>query len=286
MRSLVHVAYPHQFFHTITYLLPPGFPCPDKMNPADHMLDCVTIGIHDEKAEREIFRLAVPIRLDYGCGMDDFAARRVQPWLWQFLVLTHRNLMEKLRRWDIVAMNIAITIIVAVFIACGAWYQIGTYQDSIAKRNSILFFTIIHQGVVSSLQGTYGFPMERALMLRERAAGEYYVSAYFIAKTAIDSTFQLIAPFFFTAIVYPLIGLNQTAPNKALIFLGFQLLICNCAVALSNMCSCVFVSIEMSTVILAMAMEITRLFSAFFVSPVLLDDYKRWMVRNLSPLLS
>ena len=242
------------------------------------MLDCVTIGIHDDKAEREILRLAVPISLDYGCGMDDFAARRVQPWPWQFLVLVHRNLKEKIRRWDDIVMNCTVTVIVAVFIGCGAWNNIGNYQESIVKRNSILFFTVIHQGVVSSLQGTYAFPMERALMLRERAAGTYYVSAYFLAKTSVDSVFQLIAPFIYTAIVYPNIGMNNTNLNKPFIFLGFLLLICNSAVALSNMCSCVFVSMEMSTVILAASMEITRLFSGFYVSPVLLDSYSKWKV--------
>ena len=250
------------------------------MNPADHMLECVTIGTHDDIAEREILKMAVPLSLDYGCGMDDFDARRVQPWLWQFLVLVNRNLKEKFRRWDIIAMNVLISTIIAVFISCGAWSNIGTYQDSIVKRNGIFFFCTIHQGVVPSLQGTYAFPMERALMLRERSAGAYYVSAYFLAKTFVDSVFQLMAPFVFTAFVYPIIGLNP-AGDKAFVFLGFQLLICNAAVALSNMCSCVFVSIDLATLVLACAMEITRLYSAFYVSPRLLDSHPNWKVSGL-----
>ena len=148
-----------------------------------------------------------------------------------------------------------------------------------------MFFTVIHQGVVSSLQGTYAFPLERAIMLRERAAGAYYVSAYFLAKTGVDSFFQLLAPFVFTAFVYPICGLNIFDYQKPFIFLGLQMLLCNCAVSLSNMCSCLFVSIEMSTVILACAMEITRLYSAFFVSPVLLDSYPLWKVRNIAIII-
>ena len=262
------------------YFAEAGYPCPEKSNPADHMLDCVTMGAHDEKEPANVLKLVVPMNMDFGLELDDFSARAVQPWIWQFIVLTHRNLMEKVRRWDIVAMNIFITCIVAVFIACGAWFQIGNYSDSIPKRNAIMFFTVIHQGVVSSLQGTYAFPIERAIMLRERAAGAYYVSAYFLSKTGVDSFFQLMAPFIFTAFVYPIIGLNLYTYDKPFIFLGFQLLLCNSAVALSNMCSCIFVSIEMSTVVLACAMEITRLYSAFFVSPLLLDSYPKWKVRK------
>ena len=35
-------------------------------------------------------------------------------------------------------------------------------------------------------------------------------------------------------------------------------------------------SIELSCVVLAAAMEITRLYSAFFVSPLALDNYPKW----------
>ena len=262
------------------YFSQAGYPCPEKMNPADHMLDCVTLGNYDEKEAANIAKISIPINMDYGLEKDDFTMRAVQPWIWQLIVLVHRNMMEKIRRWDIVAMNVFITIIVAVFISNGAWFMIGNYADSVPKRNAIMFFTVIHQGVVSSLQGTYAFPLERAIMLRERAAGAYYVSAYFLAKTGVDSFFQLLAPFIFTAFVYPISGLNMYKVNKVFIFLGFQMLLCNSAVALSNMCSCLFVSIEMSTVVLACAMEITRLYSAFFVSPVLLDSYPKWKVRR------
>ena len=181
------------------YFAEAGYPCPDKMNPADHMLDCVTVGTHDDKAEANVLRLAVPINMEFGIEIDDFTKRAVQPWIWQLFVLTHRNTMEKIRRWDIIAMNFFITMIIAVFISCGAWQFVGNEQVDINKRYAILFFTVIHQGVVASLQGTYAFPMERAIMLRERAAGAYYVSAYFLAKTGVDSFFQILAPFVFTA---------------------------------------------------------------------------------------
>lgn len=44
------------------------------------------------------------------------------------------------------------------------------------------------------MQGSHSFPLERALMLRERAAGTYYVSSYFLAKTMADVTVQIFSP--------------------------------------------------------------------------------------------
>jgi hypothetical protein len=68
-------------------------------------------------------------------------------------------------------------------------------------------------------------------------------------------------------------GLNLEYPSKFFIFMAFNMLLSLCATSLSNMMSCICVSIEMSTVVLACAMEITRLYSAFFVSPLQLDAY-------------
>ena len=95
-------------------------------------------------------------------------------------------------------MNILVTCVIAVFIGMGAWNDIGDSQSAAGKINAILFFCVIHQGVVSSLQGTYAFPLERALMLRERSAGAYYVSAYFFSKTNVDMIIQLINPIIFS----------------------------------------------------------------------------------------
>ena len=94
--------------------------------------------------------------------------------------------------------NIVVTCLVATFIGMGAWNDIGNSQTAASKINAIMFFCVIHQGVVSSLQGTYAFPLERALMLRERSSGAYYVSAYFMSKTTMDMLLQLVNPIIFS----------------------------------------------------------------------------------------
>ena len=58
--------------------------------------------------------------------------------------------------------------------------------------------------------------------------------------------------------------------------MALNMLIALSATSLSNMCSCLFVSIELSTVFLACFMEISRLYSGFFVSPQMLLSYPNW----------
>jgi ATP-binding cassette subfamily G (WHITE) protein 2 len=67
------------------------------------------------------------------------------------------------------------------------------------------------------------FPSERTLTLRERAAGSYYVSAYFVAKSMAESIFQLLIPIIFSVTVYFLIGLAPTV-TQFFVFLGFMCL--------------------------------------------------------------
>ena len=188
------------------------------------------------------------------------------PWYNQFYILLQRYLVEKFRRWDLILFNVTLSLVAATFIGMGAWHHLDHSNTDLAKRNPLIMFCVMHQGVVSALQGTYSFPMERAQMLRERAAGTYQVSAYFLAKSIAEMTFQLIIPVLFSVTVYPLTSLNPNI-NNFFVFLVLNTLGSFAATSLSNMMSCLFVSIELSTIGLALVMEISRLYSGFFVSP-------------------
>ncbi|RYH01478.1 hypothetical protein EON65_48375 [archaeon] len=121
---------------------------------------------------------------------------------------------------------------------------IGTGQDSIAKRVPSLFFTCVTQGIVGSLQAINSFPSERAIMLRERQAGTYQVSAYFAAKTATDTLAQLWPPVLFSVIVYWLIGYQPVA-SKFFMYTFFMVLDCLTATSLATVGKqCAYIYIE------------------------------------------
>ena len=82
----------------------------------------------------------------------------------------------------------------------GVFYQIGNGQDSVVRRSPALFFTVINQGVFAALSVINSFPSERQLVLRERAAGTYQVSAYFLAKNLVDTAIQMSGPIAFLSL--------------------------------------------------------------------------------------
>jgi ATP-binding cassette subfamily G (WHITE) protein 2 len=253
------------------YFAQAGYPCPPKCNPADHLIDVLCIGSNDTSVDAaNVSKMVLPLDMDFGVDKEGFAIKAAQPWHMQFFYLFSRNVKEKSRLYDVFLLNIAVSVITSLFIGYSAWHRIGYSGDSVAKRNAIIFFTVIHQGVVSSLQGTFAFPMERALMLRERSAGTYQVSAYFTAKFIVESFFQLPPPVIFSIMVYPLCQLQENW-RKFFIFLAFQILCNMAATSLANLMSCLCGSIDLASVALVLAMEITRLYSGFFISPKLLS---------------
>lgn len=112
-------------------------------------------------------------------------------------------------------------------------------------------------------------------MLRERSAGTYYVSSYYLAKTSVDMLFQLPGPIVFSVFVYWLIG-YQAVASKFFKYLGFMILDTFAATSLATAVSCLCVSIDLTTVVLSVLFEMSRLYGGFFTSPAQLHQNYDW----------
>jgi ATP-binding cassette subfamily G (WHITE) protein 2 len=207
-----------------------GMPCPAGTNPADHLIEVISPH-HDDETLREGVR-TVPIDLSMGVEKHFHWKKDGVNWLQQFSILCRRNLQQYVRRVDIILINFISTSLIACFIGGGIWYQQqNTYTQATTLPPS-LFFGCVTQGIFASLQCVNSFPGERTVMLRERAAGSYYVSAYFMAKTAIDMLTNLWPPVLFTCIAYPMLGYQYKA-SKFFIYMAFMILDNMAAVSLS-----------------------------------------------------
>jgi hypothetical protein len=58
--------------------------------------------------------------------------------------------------------------------------------------------------------------------------------------------------------------------------MGFMILGSHASTSLANCLSCIFININISTVIMAFAMEWIRLYGGWFISPVLINTYPEW----------
>lgn len=258
------------------YLEHLGFPCPPDMSIADHLLDVISPhNEHGEVITEDANKHVVPVNLSLGMNKDVYDADGSRSWLAQFGILTQRNFQQYVRNTDIIFMNFAVTILLAVFVGRGLWYHIGTGQDSIAKRVPSLFFTCVTQGIIGSLQAINSFPSERAIMLRERQAGSYCVSSYFMAKTFVDMLTQTWPPILFSCVVYFMIGYQPVA-SKFFYYMFFMVLDAWAATSVATAVTCFCVSVELSTIVVAFLFEVCRLFGGFFASPKQVEAIPKW----------
>lgn len=259
-----------------------GFECPVHENPADHIMTVITPAIGESvenlQALDEKFQKAYQapaIDLQKGSDRPLYMVREVIPWHHQTMVLFRRTIKEQYRKRNMLYTSILQTAIMGVFVGT-TWFNIGTSPASASKREPVLFFCTINQGIFGALTIINSFPSERTLTLRERAAGSYFVSAYFVAKSMAESIFQLLIPIIFSCTVYFLVGFAPTA-SQFFVFLGFMCLCNFAAVSLAMMVSAVFRTTDMAVIILPMALEISRLYGGFFVSPGAMPSYYKWL---------
>lgn len=188
-----------------------GFPCEVYTNPADHLLDVISTKTEHQSVSSEkqldpvhlIKSVQTPINIDLNMGANKRVLQfrdlpMTQTWFQQFFILLQRNFQEQMRSSKIIITSLIQTILIAILIGC-VFLQIGTGQSSIVRRNPVIFFCAINQGVFGALMVINSFPTERALSLRERASGTYFASTYFTAKILADTLVQAPIPIIFVS---------------------------------------------------------------------------------------
>ncbi len=264
----------------INYFEERGFPLPDSTNPADHLLDII-MPLSEEfltkKYEPTKIEEMNNIEVNVMKGIERVFPESKEQITWgrQFMILCERNLREYRLNSKTVLTKIAIWVIMATFIGT-VFLQVGNDANSVSKRASSLFFCCINQGIFVAIETLNTFPAERALTLRERKAGSYKVSAYFLAKFLIDFLIRLINPIIFSFIAYFLIGYQRDA-SKFLTFMVFMMLCSQASTSLTVMVTTLCRTIGSSVIFLPLILELTRLFGGFFLVPSLLPEYFVWL---------
>lgn len=256
---------------------------PDHANIADYLLDMLAREDTLDKASndrllsmRDEFN-SLKVDLSIGIEKKEFEEREEHNWFSQFWVLLGRNMTQAGRRWDLILMTVIMSAIMALFVGGGTWLALGDRvgQQFVSFWPSSIFFCFLTEGIAASFQSIHQFPLERSLSMRERSAGTYRVSAYFVAKAVSDLSVQLLGPIVFCIIVYPMIGFQARA-DKFFMFLFALILDCSCATGLATMISCICVNLNLTTVVLSLGMEICRVYGGFFIPPILMEQIPAW----------
>lgn len=262
-----------------------GFECPPLTNPADHVLDVVTPSNEGDAPRARANAEVILARKDHLRGdpesrppldtLVETKVRRRIGWLTQFTILFKRSLMITLRSKTTIFLQLLQATLMGLLVGA-AFFHIGHGQKSVTRRQPLLFFCVVNQGVFGALLVVNSFPSERAVVVRERMAGTFNVSAYFTAKVLAEGVVQLLYPTAFSVSVYFLAGLGNSA-GQFFVFLLFMQLCSLSATSLAIMIAAITRHTTPALSVLPLGLEVSRLFGGFFLSPKNLPRYFAWL---------
>nr|XP_022319289.1 ABC transporter G family member 14-like [Crassostrea virginica] len=140
----------------------------------------------------------------------------------QFKMLAWRN--AKQSRWRIFDERILThSAIVAVFY-CIIYYQIPQTTETLRDRMGAVYFPLMFWGFAMVTDSVTSFIGEREVVIKERKAGAYRLSCYYLAKMVSELPMLIILPIVQLSAMYWLSGIG--GPVKFVMYIGINLLNC------------------------------------------------------------
>jgi ATP-binding cassette subfamily G (WHITE) protein 2 len=260
------IVYQGPFRDGIAFFAARGHPLPPKSNPANFFM-----AVLNGTPPAELAAAAgpgappsAPPAVTDKARAGVFAPRNRVLWLKQFTVLTRRNALNAAREWRPMLLQIFINCAIAVIL--GFYNTIENNVEGISLRVRVFFFGVQVQGYFAAMSVLDSFPAERALQIRERAAGMYSASAYFLARALVETVKFLPAPISFTLCFYFIIPLQMVA-SKFFIYMGTLMLTTVAACALATAVCAICRTAVIAVVALPLIIDLSRLFSGFYTIP-------------------
>ncbi|KAF9086504.1 hypothetical protein BGX23_008831 [Mortierella sp. AD031] len=183
--------------------------------------------------------------------------------LTQTLLLTQRSLTNLARHPTIFQASAFIHIVFALVIgSLFSGLKDRPEMGNTSFNKSIALFFITSFLATMTFSAMPQFIIERSLFLRERAAGMYRTSSYFLAKTIVETLSYTVLSVIFVVITYYLIGLKG---SLIYYFVGVAVFV-NVALSLIAAIGAGAENAEVGMNILSLLNTMAMLFSGFIVS--------------------
>ncbi len=280
-----------------------GFPCPREYNPADFLIDLVSLdtyhGNHRAEETRSRIELLARKCAESELGKKGPETHNVEDqnslpnlsekkyayeasWWTQTRELLGRSWKQEKRNHTVLGIRAASSIIFGVLLGLVFLQAADGSQRSIQNIIGVLFFIVLFQFFQGMMGVLNTFPLEREIVLRERASKSYRASAYFCSKFVAEQPLNIVWPIIFTCIVYWMVGLKPTA-SAFFLLLGVLLLVFVTAIALGFIISSVAGTVEAANALGPPLVIFLVLFSGFYANTATIPAFIAW-IQYISPI--
>lgn len=207
-----------------------GYICPDHVNPAEFLADLISVdytsaesvnasqkridSLVESFAEQTSLTLyTTPLtREDLKNNLNSrkrTVVKRKGGWWRQFWLLLKRAWMQASRDGPTNKVRARMSIASALIFGSVFW-RMGRSQTSIQDRMGLLQVAAINTAMAALTKTVSVFPMERAIVDRERAKGSYSLGPYLLSKLLAEIPVGAAFPLLFGTILYPMARLHPT----------------------------------------------------------------------------
>ena len=186
------------------------------------------------------------------------------------LIVSQKNSMTNLQIYQTIGLALI----------CGfCWFDMDYSEDRIQDRSGFIFFFMTFWFFMTLFQGMMQFLPERTIILKERAAGSYRLSAYYLSKSISELPVRLSLPFMFLVISFPMSGLSPSA-EVFFAVVGVQLLAALAGESIGVFVGTTTLDFEKAMVTATLVSMALMLTGGYFVQQ--LPSFVHW-VRMISP---
>ena len=243
-----HVLYCGPASQALQYFDQLGLPCPAYTNPPEHLLDIAQGTIGEEQRTLQLLTKAYAHHIrhnDSHLSLDSVARPlrspsavipQALPFHLQLLYLLRRSHLCVSRSPLLKIAQVLQSLVLGLLVGL-SFIHLGLSQSSVQNRLGAVYFIILCTIFANTFAVVLTFAEERAVFLREQRSAMYRVSAYFIARTAVDALPTLVCSVVFVCVSYFLMGLATSVP-QVLYFLLVEVLIAYCGQSIGLVVAC------------------------------------------------
>jgi len=185
-------------------------------------------------------------------------------------VIAVRSLKD--RRFERFDGDSLFTVFFMAFLCGILWWQTGVGAhlaslNGVLDISAVLFFLVTFLSFNTLFQGIFTFPNEKTMMMKERSAGMYPISAFFIGRSFSDLPLDTMLPIIVTTIIYAMTGLKPTVDAYVLTIV-VVLLTCYVAGSLGLLMGAWFLNLKRAQSAATVVMLTIMLTGGFFVRDI------------------
>eukprot|EP00106_Octopus_bimaculoides_P007545 XP_014774987.1 PREDICTED: ABC transporter G family member 14-like [Octopus bimaculoides] len=272
-----------------------GLHCAEHYNPADFILDSVQghsqkvlklIEYAQEANQNSLYSDSIATENDEGPSPNGEVTLLISPqeedtekWptsFWtQFRWLAWRNFKQSKSR---IVSKFEIFRTISLGIAIGLLYfQTERTEDRIRDVKGLLFFLVVQWSFQPLVEAILAVPEDKDLLLKERAAGYYRLSAYYMAKMMIEAPLAILLPMVSFLLVCLLAGLD----NPGVLSLSVIIIVLHAILSqgLGLLFGVVFLDIQWGLTFSTVFILVSMLFVGFYAEKI--PPWLQWL-KNLS----